>query len=138
MDSFYTIEKFLSRFYDENSRRMKCSAKTPEDLLIWQKEARSLFAQDIGITKLRTYLSSIGYDKPIPDVRFEETIRFADHTRIKLYIETLPDVFMPVYMLLPKTYDSKVKNPAVITPHGHGFGQKKVLRVTVPTVELPV
>ncbi|MHB1153965.1 MAG: alpha/beta hydrolase family protein [Eubacteriales bacterium] len=125
MDSFYTIEKFLSRYYDENSRRMKCTAKNPDDLFKWQAEARSLFEQDIGISKLRSYLYRIGYEKPIPDVRIDETIKFDDHTRIKLYIETLPDVFMPVYMLLPKTYDRKVKYSAVITPHGHGFGAKE-------------
>lgn len=125
MDNFYTLGKFLSRYYDNNSRRMKCTAENRNDLINWQTEARSRFEHDIGIDRLRSYLKNIGYDKPVPDARIAETCELCDHTRVKLYLETLPDVFMPVYMLLPSGLDRSVKNPAVIAPHGHGFGAKE-------------
>jgi dienelactone hydrolase len=125
MDSFYTLEKFLSRYYDDNSRRMKCTAQDRAGLETWQAEARLRFTEVIGISRLRSYLQRIGYDVPVPASRIAATEELGDHVRIKMYIETLPDVTMPVYMLLPRDFDSGKKNKAVIAPHGHGFGAKE-------------
>lgn len=88
-------------------------ARTPAELRVWQKKTTAKLKELTGYDKLRK--------APLkPSVT--ETVDCGDHIRQRAEIQVEPGLFMPFYILTPKT--GKAPYPAVICPHGHGVGGK--------------
>jgi dienelactone hydrolase len=49
--------------------------------------------------------------------------------RQRIQIQTYPELYMPVYVLIPK--ERKERSGAVIACHGHGYGSKDIVGLTI-------
>jgi len=108
-----TTHPYLRRRWDKVGRKLAFVAEDKAAWEIWHEQT---------VTTLRQL---IGYDtmqKVDPTPQVTEEVDFPEHRRQRLVIQTEPNVYMPVYVLIPKA----VKPPysVVVAPHGHSSGGK--------------
>jgi len=109
----FSVLPSLRRRFGKVKRSMGLSAATPAQLQRWRKALR---------VKLKALT---GYDTlarcPLKP-RITEEIDRGDYVRQRVEIQTEPGVFMPLFVLIPKSAHGRTA--AVINPHGHGGGGK--------------
>ena len=102
-------------------RQMPFKAENTEDYAVWANSLRGKLADCIGLNAM------------IPcDIQLQELGRVeldGGLTKVKMLINTEPDVQMPFYMILPSGFDENAgkKTPAVICCHGHGSAGKSAV-----------
>lgn len=109
----FSLTASMHARWDRAGRRLAFKARTPAEWRAWR---RRLLAELKSLT---------GYDTLRPAPLSPETgarTDRGDHWRERVVIRTEPGVFMPFYVLIPKTGAGPF--PVVLCPHGHGGGGK--------------
>ncbi|WP_274652772.1 alpha/beta hydrolase family protein [Paenibacillus humicola] len=113
---FYTITPRMSEVFAREKRQSGWRADNPEQFEAWRREARSTLRQVAGIDKLEAC-------ELLPELL--ESEQLDGYRRDKVIIQTEPDVWMPMFILVPDgTVPGSDRRPAFIVPHGHGSGGK--------------
>jgi dienelactone hydrolase len=110
---FYTAEEHLSRRFERVGRRLGVRGETAQEAHGWQCELRGAVSHCLGMGSFERCPTRV-------ELRGSEPLE--DHIREDLVLETEPDVWMPMYVLLPRELNGP--RPAVLAPHGHGSAGK--------------
>ncbi|WP_223701486.1 alpha/beta hydrolase family protein [Sutcliffiella deserti] len=107
-------DTFLEKMYIEKTQNHAIHYG-PE----WQKELLGNFQNALG-----RYPDFAKEMNPV----ILEVCEKEDYTRVRLQLQTYPELTMPIYFLIPKTHGKQVKKlPVVMALHGHGYGSKEVV-----------
>lgn len=112
---YYTCLEHLQKRFDKYGRKDAFKASTPEEYQEWKKKVRTILSELLGLQ----YMENCPL-KPVLEerVEIEEGI-----IREKLRIQVEPEVWMPVYILIPPAREGK-KLKCVLAPPGHMGGGK--------------
>ncbi|MHC4886466.1 MAG: alpha/beta hydrolase family protein, partial [Planctomycetota bacterium] len=93
-------------------REQGFAADSPEALRAWQTSFRS------------KVIEALGAKVPVvdPSPREVERVDAGDHWRCTIVYRTTEHMWVPAYLLIPKSLEPGVPVPAVLTIHGHGYG----------------
>jgi len=105
---FYTSLQYMKNRYDKVTRQNGLKATSLEEYEVWKDKTRKHLWEMLGLDKMEKGTSA-------PQILFED--EYEGCFRQKILIETLPEVFMPLYILTPKNVTDKTK--VFITPSGH-------------------
>ncbi|MHB9034100.1 MAG: dienelactone hydrolase family protein [Anaerolineae bacterium] len=109
----FTMQTYFHNRWERVARQLACDTSNEAAYQAWRSQA---------LAKLRLL---VGYNTFLPapiEPRITEELDFPDYTRQRVEIQTEPDVWMPLYVLIPR--QGKQAYPAVVAPHGHGSGGK--------------
>lgn len=109
----FSLQSYMQNRWERTGRKLAFTAEDREGWSEWH---------DKTTKKLRKLT---GYDTMVkcpPNAKVTESTEFEDYTRQRLVIQTEPGVYMPMYVLIPKT--GKKAYSAVIATHGHVSGGK--------------
>lgn len=115
IENYYTCMKQLLKRYDKYARKNGLRATTKEEYLAWQKDTREILEELIGLDRMEAC--------DLEPVVIEQT-RLEGITREKVIIQVEPDVWMPMYILIPDDLKKNNQNICMIAPHGHCGGGK--------------
>lgn len=105
----------LLRLYDSQERPFSLQAESVRDYNKWKRKTREKLKEIAGFSQLEPC-----EPEWVPlDERQEK-----GYHRIKGALKTEPEVFMPMYILVPDSLKQGEKRAGVIAPHGHGAGGK--------------
>jgi dienelactone hydrolase len=111
--------KTFVRFYKMSAPRMAFKAATKEELDAWQSSLRTKLYELSGLNKISAW-------KCEPDIKEEPAEDMGDYVRQKIFLQTTPEYWMPLYILKPKAKEPFIP---VIALHGHGRGKADVAGV---------
>lgn len=117
-DIYYTSEQYFKNRFDNVKQKFAFSAKNPDQYIQWKSELRSKLTEILGLDIM------ISCDLSAEKV---EAVKENGYTREKIILQTEPDVFMPLYVLVPDGIKQGSRKPAVIAPHGHCAGGKRAI-----------
>lgn len=129
IEKYYTCLEHLAKRFDRYGRRDAFHAETEEQYLEWKSHVRSVLSGLIGLS----YMESC----PLLPVTEERVFIEGGIVREKVRIQVEPDVWMPVYILIPPKKDSEGKQKCVLAPPGHmGAGKYAVAGLSdIPAVK---
>lgn len=118
--SYMTCQSRMERQFDRFGRQMPARTESPEAFWAWKKEAGTKLYELLGLERMER----CPLESQVTEVcEAEPGIR-----RERVVIQTEPDVWMPVYVLIPEQAEAKRRaggRPScVIAPAGHGSGGK--------------
>lgn len=114
IEKFYTITEHMADVFDRKARKMGYDAKERDEHEIWKKSARAKLVEVSGLDLMETCDL---------EPKLLESVQLDGYRRDKIIIQTEPDVWMPVYCLIPDFINTKEKNPVFVMPHGHAAGK---------------
>ena len=118
VDAPQITDIFLGKLYRRIKPSLAFQAETKEEFEAWKHELKS---------KIRELLGEFPEPAPLDPqlLSSEETEKFI---REKWLIQSEPDCFVPLYLLIPK--EGKGRKPAILCAHGHGpYGKDPVAGV---------
>lgn len=95
IETYYTTLQSMQERFEKEERKNRFQAKTVEEYINWKRETRKLLAELIGLPKMKTCDLA---PKLLESIEAEEGIR-----REKVVIQVELQVYMPMYILIPKT-----------------------------------
>ena len=107
---------YLKKLYAETSRQKRFRGKTVHEFRAWEASARPTVIELLSIDHLTPKTPAM----EILDESEQEGYRIQ-----KIAYQTLPDVWVPAYLLTPTT--GKPPFPTVLCPPGHGGGINQVM-----------
>ncbi len=124
---YYTCEERLKRRWKENGRKNKFCAKSIEEFERWKHSVRAVLKDLIGLDQMETC--------PLTPKCLERVEIEAGIIREKILLQVEPEVYMPVYVLIPPKKGEK-KQECFLAPCGHmGAGKYSVAGVNdIPAV----
>ena len=111
--AYYTLRNLMSRLYDERGRQLPADVSSEQAYAQWKIAARKKLTEITGIEILAS-LPQV----PLNPVMLEETA-CDGYKRQTWLIQTMQDVQMPFYLLMPNSPNGA----AILNPHGHGGGR---------------
>jgi len=111
-----SFTEYIKILYKHKSRRMKFRGNTKEELIIWQKRARTCLVEILGGKP--EIISELNLKRKV----VEETANFSIE---RLLYQTKKDLWATAYLVLPQGVT--LPAPAVLCPPGHGYGMNQVL-----------
>lgn len=115
---FYTTSETLAFRIRRGGRRLAMDISGLEEFGAWKAEAKAFLIEKTG-------MHSMIPCNPNPQQIFSK--QEDGYIRQKMTIETEPGIIMPFYVLLPDGLKQGEKRPAILAPHGHGFGAKDAI-----------
>jgi len=109
-------DDFLEKLYASNKPQYSFNAKNVSEWKIWRDNLRNAFIELLG---------GFPEEKVNLNPRLVEQKELDDHIRQRVVFNTLEDLEMIAYVLIPKNANGKL--PAVVACHGHGYGSKDVV-----------
>lgn len=109
----FSVAPYLQNRWKATGRIMAFSARTAAEIPEWRRALRAELRRVTGYYTMRRAPLS-------PQIT--EAKEFDDYVRQRVVIQTEPEVWMPFFVLIPKT--GAAPFPAVLAPHGHGLGGK--------------
>ena len=106
---------FLNSLYDREPPRLRFKATSEAEWGSWRKTSRERVRELLTLDAIERYAWP---DAPSPQVT--EITDGPEYTRERLLLPTLVGLWMPCFVLVPKT---PPPNPAVICLHGHGMSK---------------
>jgi dienelactone hydrolase len=107
---------FLERLYRDSPPEYSFKAENAEEWKQWRQDLRQAFLGDLGIGK---------EDKPALDPQLLEETACEGYTRQRVSFTTFTGLDMLAYVLIPS--DGRLKHPAVVACHGHGYGSREIV-----------
>jgi len=109
-------DRFLGKLYDMTVPKYSFSARNADEWEIWRNGLKTAFVECLG-----------GFPERKLDLnpRIIEQTELDDYVRQRVAFNTLEDLEMIAYVLIPK--NAKGKLPAVVACHGHGYGSKDIV-----------
>lgn len=113
---YYTSEQYLHKHYDKKARKFAFQAESIFEHGIWKNYLREKLKEVIGFNNMQTcYLNP----------QYIESVQMDGYRRDKVIIQTEPEIWMPMYILIPDGLKEDEKRPCIIAPHGHGGAGKE-------------
>jgi dienelactone hydrolase len=114
------FEYDLSQLIDRMQPSLLFGGSTPAELAAWQQRFRSQVIALLGLRPERAELV----------VHVEQEVDCGRYVRRRLRYQTELDVWVPAYLLVPKTASSTSRAPGILCLHGHGrFGKDGVVGI---------
>jgi dienelactone hydrolase len=127
----YTYQTFFQNFYQNFPPDHGFHGENSEDFKLWKSDTRKALASLLGMHRLEQ--AAAGFSPAVPQILEESEEK--GYKRYKLSLETLPQVNMPFYMLVPDSATSTAPCKAMITIPAHGANKDSVAGVlTTPAV----
>jgi len=117
----YSYISFFQKMYRQLGQKYAYTASSIEEHETWKQAFRAAIRETLGLNLLETMKIEN------PEVVLEETVEEETHIRYKYVLETLPEVYMPFYMLVPRGCEGM--KPAVIAIPAHGANKDTVAGV---------
>ncbi len=115
------FEYDLSQHIDEAEPAMLFGGATPEELRDWQERFRAKVLSLLGNLPERAAL----------EIEHVEEVDCGAYTRHKIRYQTEEAVWVPAYLLVPKSAAANKPAAAILCLHGHGqFGKDSVVGIT--------
>src|SRR5688572_12317404 len=112
------FEYDLSRLIDRMQPALLFEGRTPGELASWQERFRRQVTTLLGVAPERAELV----------VHTEQEVDCGRYVRRRLLFQTEADVWVPAYLLVPKTATAGAPAPGILCLHGHGrFGKDSVV-----------
>lgn len=119
---YYTAIEYFSKEYDKKARMMPANVKNRESFMKWQQDARKKL---YDILKLDMIESCDLEPKILEEIQLEDKI-----TRQKVLIQVQPDVYMPMYILIPYGCRENSNARCMLAMSGHqGGGMESVVGI---------
>ena len=113
----YPILPSMLRKYDKFGRRDRFTGETAEDFRQWGEKAKKVLWGLLGLDKMESC--------PLDPVTYEVVMLPGDIRREHLRIQVEPEVWMPMYILIPA--GASLKSRPFLCPPGHnGAGKYSV------------
>jgi dienelactone hydrolase len=114
------FEYDLSQLIDRMRPSLLFEGSTPDDLVQWQQQFRRQVTSLLGILPERAELV----------VHAEGEVDCGRYVRRRLVYQSEADVWVPAYLLVPKTATPATPAPGLLCVHGHGhFGKDSVVGI---------
>lgn len=110
------FNRYLKKLYDDTSRQMRFRGGTPEAFRAWEIEARAKVIELLSIDHLPA---------ATPSMHILNETEHGSYKIQKIAYQTLPDLWVPAYLLTPTT--SPGPFPTLLCPPGHGGGINQVM-----------
>ncbi|ULL16947.1 dienelactone hydrolase [Paenibacillus sp. H1-7] len=109
-------DEYLKMLYDGIKPASRFSGSSEDEWFAWQEGFRKHFVQLMG-----------GFPEQAADLKptLLESVDCGTYVRQRVQIQTLEQLFMPMYVLIPK--DVEERHRAVIACHGHGYGSRDIV-----------
>ena len=115
---FYTAREHFLKMMKDRVPKLGLKTGSISEYTQWKEELRTKIRELLGLSVMQS--------APLnPQVL--ETKQMDGYTRVKMTIDTEPDVTMPFYALIPDGLKSGEKRPAILAPHGHGSCGKEAV-----------
>lgn len=130
MDERFSCLKFFQRMYQRQGQKYRFSARSTEEFYRWKASFREALKETLGLKLLASVCKETQFGGYAGEhVRVWEAVQEEGYRRYKYVMETLPDVFMPFYMLVPDDMEESERRPAVIAIPAHGANKDTVAGV---------
>lgn len=127
MKTEYSYLGFFQTLYQKQKRISVKEANNLEELFRWRARLSEELTELLGIRQLQEYEKTYrGQNLKAEEL---ETVKEDGYLRKKYRIETLPQVFMPFYMLIPDTVSEDKKYAAILALPAHGANKDTVAGV---------
>lgn len=114
---YYGSMKNMHAKYDKRARQDAFLGSSLEDFEAWRKKTKTTLVSLLGLSNMES--------APLEPVVLEEVTLVSGIRRRKVLIQTEPEVYMPIYILIPPHADKNTK--VFICPPGHqGAGKYSV------------
>jgi len=106
--NYYTSLTSLCNIFDAEARKLPCQTESMEAYISWKTSIRTKLCDITGISRMQTC-----------DLQPQllSTTQLDGIKREKWLVQTEPDVWMPLYALIPD--NATDKTPCIIAAHGH-------------------
>jgi dienelactone hydrolase len=115
MDREVHLLAFLNRTFDRRPPQYRFVATTAAEWRAWWRTARHRLRALLTLDRIAEF----AWQDPPPPV-VAERVEEADHTRERVLIPTLDGLWLPCFVLVPRTPGPR---PAVLCLHGHGMSK---------------
>lgn len=129
INRYYTSLAHIGNVFDKYARRNGLNAETKEEYLAWKDRIRRKLKKLIGLDRMETC--------PLKPIIEERVLLDSGITREKVLIQVEPDVWMPMFILIPETCRNNKQAKCYLAPCGHmGGGKYSVAGVdSIPIVK---
>lgn len=109
------LRTHLLWIFDRYHRQYGLTAATLPEFQAWQAKLRPLLADFIGLSRMTP-----------AELKAEvvESVACDGYRRDKVFLQTEPEVWLPLYVLIPDDLSPEQRRPCLIAAHGHGTGGK--------------
>lgn len=109
-------DKFLGKMYNITVPKYGFNARNIDEWRMWRNDLKKVFVECLG-----------GFPEEKVDLnpQLVEQKELDDYVRQRIVFNTLEDLEMLAYVLIPKNIKGKL--PAVVACHGHGYGSKDIV-----------
>lgn len=127
MEKEYSYLKLFQRLFQEQNRMTAFDINKPEELLLWKSKLKDKLNELLGMEKLK----ALGFSCRGKNIKAEELeeVKEDGYLRKKFRMETLPDVYMPFYMMIPDNLEEGKKLKAMLAIPAHGANKDTVAGV---------
>lgn len=127
----YSYKAFFQKRYQEQKQQFSFVAKDREEADTWREAFRRALSEKLGLDRLTLWGASCN----ACDAVLLEEAQEDRYRRRKYALQTLPDVYMPFYMLVPDQSDAENPARAMIAVPAHGANKNTVCGVGVTKEE---
>ncbi|MCM1136211.1 MAG: alpha/beta hydrolase family protein [Clostridium sp.] len=137
MEQRYSYKNFFKNLYKNMEQAYVFKARTLEEADKWKTDLRRAVRETLGINRLETLNLKWQEEKSKKSekeaentannkVKLMESVKEEGYTRRKYLLETLPEVYMPFYMLVPDGVSEKNSGKGMIAIPAHGANKEVV------------
>lgn len=109
---------------------MRFQAEDKAQFTVWKEALREALAEKLGLSALERLAGELQNGRKQPcAVRLEGSEAEEGYTRLSYVMETLPEVWMPFYMLVPDGLRPEERRGAIIAIPAHGANKNTVAGV---------
>lgn len=125
----YSYMDFFQYACGKRGGKYAFCAENEEDFLRWKGTLRQAVSEKLGLPVITELAGPEGAAGAGRRVRELETVREDGYLRKKMVMETLPEVSMPFYVLIPDTLKGGEQYAAMLAFPAHGANKDTVARV---------
>lgn len=119
MEQKYSYYRFFHDLYCGQGQKYAFRAEDREEFHAWKKAFRKELSDKLGLERLAAIQQKSGLkERFLNGTYLAESIPEDGYTRVKYIMETLPEVFMPFYVLVPDKGAKNVRRSSPYLPMG--------------------
>ena len=118
IETYYSTLQAMQKRFDAEKRKHRLVAETKEEYLLWKQQPRVLLADLIGLPKMQQCNLN---PQTLEVVELPGGI-----TREKVLIQVEPDIYMPMFILIPKKLRTGTVQCFIALPGHQGAGKFSV------------
>ena len=120
----YTYSNFFHTLYQSYRMNQTPPFSSVSSFLQWKSQTRRHLSSLLGIPRLESICAANDHMPSAPVLI--DSVREQGFQRLKYKLETLPQVWMPYYLLIPDSADKHTPVRAMITIPAHGASKESV------------